>query len=77
MEKITNKRIKETICNKHSTVGDIKVNQLKWYGHVQRMTNNKLPKQILNWTPTGRHKKRRPRKSTRDEKDREIEDRHL
>lgn len=77
MEKITNERIREIMGVKHSVVEDIKVNQLKWYGHVQRMTNDRLPKQILNWTPTGRRKRGRPRKSWREGIDREIEDRQL
>lgn len=35
----------------HTITGDIRNKQLIYYGHVQRMDQNRIPKQILNWKP--------------------------
>lgn len=51
MDRVTNERIKEIMGVKQDIVDDIKIKQLKWYGHVQRMPEERLPKQILKWTP--------------------------
>jgi hypothetical protein len=32
-----------------SLLGDINTKQLKWYGHVQRMEEERLPKQVMKW----------------------------
>jgi hypothetical protein len=39
----------------------IEAKQLKWYGHVKRMGEHRLPKKIYEWTPTERKKVGRPR----------------
>jgi len=33
-----------------------------WINHLQRMDNNRLPKQVLNYKPRGRRDRGRPRK---------------
>jgi len=43
-----------------SLLHDIKTKQLQWYGHVQRMEEERLPKEILEWSPPGRRKRVRP-----------------
>jgi hypothetical protein len=40
---------------------DINTKQLKWYGHVQRMEEGRLPKQVVKWSPPGRRKRGRPK----------------
>lgn len=35
--------------------------QLVWYGHVQRMGEDRLPKKILKWIPPQRRKRGRPK----------------
>ena len=40
---------------------DIKTKQLQWYGHVQRIEEGRLPKEVMKWSPLrrrtrGRHK---------------------
>lgn len=77
LERIRNERIREVMGIKHTIVEDIKIKQLKWYGHVQRMSTERLPKQILQWTPTGRRRRGRPRKSWREGIDKEMEERGL
>ena len=66
IEKMRNDRIREIMGVGHTIVDDIKTKQLIWYGHVQRMAENRLPKQILLWTPQGRRRRVRPRRSWRD-----------
>ena len=39
----------------------IERNKLRWFGHVQRMGEEKYPKRALNWTPQGRRPVGRPR----------------
>ena len=40
---------------------DIKTKELQWYGHVQRMEEGRLPKEVLEWRPSGRRKRGRPK----------------
>jgi hypothetical protein len=39
-----------------SLLDDIKTKQLQWYGHVQRMDEGRLPKEVMNWHPLGKRK---------------------
>jgi hypothetical protein len=39
----------------------IKTKQLQWYGHVQRMEEGRLPKEVLEWRPSRRRKRGRPK----------------
>ena len=39
-----------------SLLDNIKTKQLQWYGHVQRMEEGRLPKEVIKWRPTGRRK---------------------
>jgi hypothetical protein len=32
-----------------SLLDDVKIKQLQWYGHVQRMEEGRLPKGVLEW----------------------------
>ena len=44
-----------------SLLGDIKTKQLQCYGHVQRMGEGRLPKEVMHWRPRGRRKRGRPK----------------
>jgi hypothetical protein len=44
-----------------SLLEDIKTKQLKWYGHVQRMEERRVPKKVMKWSPLGRRKLGRPK----------------
>ena len=45
-DKIRNNIIKQKINVTMSLLEDIKTKQLKWYGHVQRMEEGRLPKKL-------------------------------
>ena len=47
-DKIRNKIIKQKMNVTRSVLDDIKTQQLKWYGHVQRMEEGRLPKNLWN-----------------------------
>jgi len=44
-----------------SLLDDINTKQLQWYGHVQRMEEGRLPKEVMKWRPPGRRKQCRPK----------------
>ena len=60
-DKIRNNIIKQKMNLTRSLLGDIKTKQLKWYGHVQRMEEGRLPKKVMKWSPPGRRKRGRPK----------------
>jgi len=43
-----------------SLLDEIKTKQLKWYGHIQRMEEGRLPNKVMKWNPPGRRKRGRP-----------------
>jgi len=44
-----------------SLLDGIKTQQLKCYGHVQRMEEGRLPKKVMIWSTPGRSKRGRPK----------------
>ena len=46
-----------------SLLDDIKTKQLQWYGHVQRMEEGRLSKEVMKWRPPGRRKRGRPKRT--------------
>jgi hypothetical protein len=46
--------IREKMDIKNSVLDYMKYKQLNWYGHVQRMDQERLPRRILEWCPPGR-----------------------
>jgi len=60
-DKIRNNIIKHKMNVTRSLLDDIKTKQLQWYGHVQRMEEGRLPKEVMKWRPPGRRKRGRPK----------------
>ena len=58
-----NNVIREKINIKNSVLDYISYKQLNWYGHVQRMDQERLPRRILESCPPGERIKQRPRNS--------------
>jgi hypothetical protein len=54
---LLNKKINVT----RSLLDNIKTKQLQLYGHVQRMEEGRLPKEVTKWRPPGRRKRGRPK----------------
>jgi hypothetical protein len=53
---ITDKLLLSTNNVTRSQLGDSKTKQLQSYGHVQRMEEGKLTKEVMKWHPPGRRK---------------------
>jgi len=60
-DRIRNTIIKQKMNVTRSLLEHIKIQQLKWYGHVQRMEEGRLPKKFMKWSPLGRRKRGRPK----------------
>jgi hypothetical protein len=60
-DKIRNNVIKKKMNVTRSLLEDIKTKQLQWYGHGQRMEEGRLPKEVLEWRPSGTRKRGRPK----------------
>ena len=67
LEKIIKNVIREKMNIKTSVLDYIRYTPLNWYGHVQRMDQERLPRTILEWCLPGRRKKGRPRNSLMQE----------
>ena len=53
MFKIRKNVIREKINIKNSVLDYIRHKRLNWYGHVQGMDRERLPRRILEWCPPG------------------------
>ena len=51
------------VKGKHDIMDIIEKKILQWYGRVKRMPEERISKLIMEWTPTERRKRGRPRKS--------------
>jgi len=60
-DKIRNNIIKQKMNVIRSLLDDIKTKQLQWYGHVQRMEEGRLPKEVMKGSPPGRRNQGRPK----------------
>ncbi|XP_045474961.1 uncharacterized protein LOC123680887 [Harmonia axyridis] len=77
MDKVRNNVIREIMGIDVDIIETIECKRLKWYGHVERMNDRRWPKRLLQWKPTNRRKRGRPRRSWRQEVDCALEDRGL
>jgi hypothetical protein len=62
-ERIRNVTIRQQTGLEETIVKEIEQNQLTWYGHVQRMTEGRLPKIALKWMPKQKRARGRPKKN--------------
>ena len=59
-DRIRNTKIREDL--KIEPIGEIiSRNNLRWYGHVKRMEEDRYPRKYLEWQPVGRRPPGRPR----------------
>jgi hypothetical protein len=59
-DKIRNSTIKQRMNIARSVLDDVKTKQRQLYGHVQRMEEGRLLKEVMKWRPPGRRKLGRP-----------------
>ena len=62
-DRIRNVTIRQQIGLEEIIIKEIEQNQLTWYGHVQRMAEERLPKIGLNWMSKQKRTRRRPKKN--------------
>ena len=66
------RRLKVKITRGENIVKFIKYFRLRWCGHVKRIQNQRMPKQIAAVTAEGVRNRRRPRTRWRDEVERDL-----
>ena len=60
-----------------SVIEKIKIARWKWYGHVLRISDDRIPKQALDWRPDGRRRVGRPKDTWRRTLAREMNQKNL
>jgi len=61
--RIRNVAIRKQIGLEETIIKEIEQNQLTWYGHVQRMAEERLPKIALKWMPKQKRARGTPKKN--------------
>jgi hypothetical protein len=61
-DRIRNVTIRKEIGLEETIIKETEQNQLTWYGHVQRMAEERLPKIALKWMPKQKRARGRPKK---------------
>ena len=51
MEFASNKCV-HSLTKQPALSNNIRKHRLQWFGHLQRMDNNRIPKRLYQWTPT-------------------------
>src|SRR5882762_6084642 len=64
IDRVRNSVIRESL-NVEPLLLKIEKSQLRWFGHVLRMPQNRIPQRVFNAMPTGRRPRGRPRKTWR------------
>mgnify|MGYP000580765113 CR=1 FL=1 len=59
-DKIKNVEIKQIMNVEKDIVEVINGKRLQRYGHILKMNDGKLPKEVMRWTPEGTNRKGRP-----------------
>jgi hypothetical protein len=59
-EKVRNVTIRDLMGVGKNILEVIEEKRLRWFGHVKRMPENRLPLKILEWDPEGTRRRRRP-----------------
>lgn len=59
-DRVRNEVVRQNMGLHQTIIDEVEQRQLIWYGHVQRMTDERLPKRVLQWNPTARRRRGRP-----------------
>lgn len=76
-DRIPNEEIRNRMGVEKDAISRIEEKRLSWYGHARRSSDNNWIKKITEWSPMGRRKRGRPRRSWRDDVDEAMEKRGL
>ncbi|CAH0393483.1 unnamed protein product [Bemisia tabaci] len=64
-DRVRNERVRQIMGVENDIIFDVMTRQLVWFGHVNRMTEGRLPKKLLDWVPPERRRRGRPVKGWR------------
>jgi len=76
-DRIRNVTIRRQIGLEETIIQAIEQNQLTWYGHVQRMAEERLPKIALKWMPKQKRTRGRPKKNWMEGIKKAMDERNL
>jgi hypothetical protein len=76
-ERIRNVTIRQQIGLEETIIKEIEHKQLTWYGHVQRMTEGRLPRISLKWIPKQKRTRGRPKKNWMEGIKKDMNERNL
>ena len=62
-DRIRNVTIRQQIGLEETIINETEQNQLTWYGHVQSMAEERLPKTALKWMPKQKKARGKPKKN--------------
>jgi hypothetical protein len=62
-EKVRNSTIREVMEVRKNILEVTEEKRLRWFGHVKRMSGNRLPLKILEWEPVGTRRRGRPKET--------------
>jgi hypothetical protein len=51
----------DTLSGRMNTVRYIKAQRIRWFGHIQRMKDDRMVKKLTNWKPFGKRPAGRPK----------------
>jgi hypothetical protein len=60
-ENVRNGTIREIVEVGKNILDVTEEKRLRWFGHVKRMSGNRLPQKILEWEPEGTRRRGRPK----------------
>jgi len=76
-DRTRNVTIRQQIGLEETIIKEIEQNQLRWYGHVQRMAEERRPKIALKWMPKRKRARGRPKKNWMEGIKKAMNDRNL
>lgn len=77
MDRVRNEEIRQRMNVQTDALNYIEEKRLQWYGHVRRCSSSRWINRVTDWSPIGRRKRGRPRRSWRDEVDEAMEKRNI
>jgi hypothetical protein len=76
-DNVKNDKIREIMETEVTMMDTTEAKQLKWYGHMKRMEQDRLPKKIYECTPIARKKRGRPRNTWKKKAKQAMDGRNL